>query len=358
VVQQIGFATSVDHVRLAWARHGTGPPLLRVATWMTHIDRDWDSPVWGEWLRALGARFTVVRYDERGCGLSDRNPPALDLDHWVADLEAVAQAAELKRFALLGVSQGGAIATAFAARHPEQVSHLILYGAYCRGQLRRGDPQASENIELAQAVTRLGWGRNNPAFRRIFTSRFIPEGSEEQLAWFDELERLSTTPEMAAQLSLARASVDVTSMASSVQAPTLVLHADGDEAVPFEEGRLLASLIRGATFVPLHGRNHILLSTDTAWPEFLRALDAFSGAEPRPVREDASVQLSERELEVLRLVAKGYSNEDIAARLFLSVRTVERHLNHIYSLLGMSGRSARAAATALLPYLERAKTGG
>jgi pimeloyl-ACP methyl ester carboxylesterase/DNA-binding CsgD family transcriptional regulator len=353
--QQIRFATSADGVRLAWARHGTGPPLLRVATWLTHIERDWESPLWHHWLDDLGERFSMVRYDERGCGMSDREPGSLTLDRWVEDLEAVVQAAGLDRFALLGMSQGGAIATAYAARHPEQVTQLILWGAYGRGQLRRDSSlQARENVELSQSVIRLGWGRPNPAFRRVFTARFLPEGSEEQMGWYDELERVSATPEMAAKLLLARADIDVTHLARQVQAPSLVMHADSDEVVSFTEGRLLASLIPDAQFVPLHGRNHILLSDEPAWQTFLGALDSFTGASPSKGARKPPITISDltaREIEVLQLVALGCSNEEIAASLFLSVRTVERHLGQIYSKLGVSGRSARAAAVGVLPLL-------
>ncbi len=355
IKQEIRFATSADGVRIAWAKHGTGPPLLRVGTWLTHLEHDWESPVWRHWLEALGARFTVVRYDERGCGLSDRSPAELGLDRWVKDLEAVAQAAGLERFTLLGMSQGGAIAVAFAAKHPDNVSRLVLYGAYGRGQLRRdSSPQARESVELAQNVIRLGWSRPDPVFRRIFTSRFIPVATEEQMRWFDELERRSTSPETAARLSLARAEVDATELAPQVRCPSLVVHADHDEAVPFAEGRALAALIPGARLVPLPGRNHILLADEPAWPAFLASLDDFTGVKPvsqLPHQAVTHAPLSDRELEVLRLAAAGCSNEEIAARLFLSVRTAERHLSHIYTKLGLSGRSARAAAAARLPEL-------
>ena len=175
---------------------------------MTRLEHDWESPVWQHSLEALGARFTVIRYDERGCGLSDRTPPALGLDLWMEDLQAVADAAGVEHFALLGMSQGGAIATAYAARCPDRVSHLILHGAYARGQLRRDDStEAREKVELARSVIRLGWGRPDPVFRRIFTSRFIPGASEEQMRWFDEREQRSASPEMAARLAQARAEV-------------------------------------------------------------------------------------------------------------------------------------------------------
>ncbi len=354
--QEVRFAISADGTRLAWARHGSGPPLLRVATWLTHIEHDWESPIWSHWLEALGRRFTVIRYDERGCGLSDREPRDLSLQAWLADAEAVADAAGLERFALLGLSQAGAVATAYAAAHPERVSHVILCGAYARGQLRRGDVEtARENLELNQSVMRLGWGRANPAFRRTFTSRFAPDASAEQLSWYDDLARRSTSPEMAVRLSAARAEIDVTDVAPLVRAPTLVVHAGGDEAVPFEEGRRLAALIPDARFVLIDSRNHILLPDEPAWTTFLAAIDELTGGRAAPSTSERSpaIRLAARELEVLRLVAAGCSNDEIAGRLYLSVRTVERHLGNIYARLGLTGRSARAAAAAQLEQLER-----
>ena len=358
--QEIRFVRSADGTRIAWARHGHGPPLVRVATWMTHLEHDWESPVWRHWLADFGEHFTVIRYDDRGSGLSDRSPETISFDAWLADLEAVVSASGYGRFVLLGMSQAGAIAMAYAARHPERVRALVLYGAYVRGLLRR--EQTQEQAAMAEfmfKLTGIGWGRADPDFRRVFTSKFIPGGTEKQLRWFDEMQRISATPELAERMYRARATIDVSDLAGRIAAPTLVLQREDDAAVTFDSGRQLAALIPGARFVPLDGRNHILLEDEPAWPRFLDEVMSFAGGTAQDEPASAPVQpLSGREIEVLRLVARGRSNEEIAAELSLSVRTVERHLGNIYLKLGISGKSARAAAAARLPELvhERAAT--
>ena len=353
--QVISFATSFDGVRIAWARHGQGPPLVRVGTWLTHLEGDWTSPVWKHWLTDLGERFTVVRYDERGTGLSDRTPAEISTRAWLADLEAVVEAASLDRFVLLGMSQAGAVAIEYAAQHPERVSRLVLYGAYARGFLARDPtPEQQEEADLEARLISVGWGRANPVFRRVFTTSFIPEATESQMRWFDELQHRSSLPEIALASSRVRSAIDVRQAAASLAVPTLVLHADADMAVPFEEGRRLAGLIPGAAFVPLPGRNHILLADEPAWPRFVEEVTAFAGRSRRETAGDRasdrapSSPLTSRELQVLDLVAEGCSNEEIAARLRLSARTVERHLSNTYTKLSLSGKSARAAAAARL----------
>ncbi|HEU4673937.1 MAG TPA: alpha/beta hydrolase, partial [Candidatus Limnocylindrales bacterium] len=306
--QEVAFARSGDGTRIAWARHGHGPPLVRVGTWLTHLEEDWTSPVWRHWLGDLGRRFTVIRYDERGCGLSDRVPAAISFEAWVADLEAVVDAAGVDRFALLGMSQAGAVAIAYARRHPDRVSRLVLYGAYSRGRLARDPtPEQVEEAELGLGLIRVGWGRADPVFRRVFTTSFIPDAAEPQMRWFDELQRRSCAPEVALASSQVRATIDVGAAASSLTVPTLVLHADDDRAVPFEEGRQLARRIPNATFVPLRGHNHILLAGEPAWPEFVERVSAFVTGRPTGAGTGASSQagLSAREIEVLRLVAEG-----------------------------------------------------
>ena len=345
----IRFCVAPDGTRLAYAMHGHGPPLVRVATWLTHLELDWRSPVWRHWLDGLGERHTVLRYDERGCGLTEMTPVEVSLDTWVGDLEAVVDAVGFGRFTLLGISQGGAIAVAYAARHPERISQLILYGAYARGRRMRG--QQPEEEALVAAI-RAGWTSPDPAFRHLFSMLFLPHGTPDQMAWYDELLRTTATAEQAARLFRARGGLDVTAAAEQVIAPTLVMHARGDHVVPVEEGRLLARLIPDARLIVLDSDNHILLADEPAWLDLLSALHGFVGAPAD--RAQVSPPLTSRELEVLELVATGLTNEAIAQRLHLSVRTVERHLSNVYVKLNLSGKAGRAAAAAAFAGLRAA----
>ena len=339
--QVVRFCTAPDAVRIAYAIHGSGPPLVKVANWLTHVEYDWESPIWSHWLRELGHRFTVVRYDERCCGLSDADPRRLDMDAFVADLEAVVDAAGLEKFTMLGISQGGAVAVEYAARHPERVERIVFYGGYVRGRLMRG-PGAYEQHRTRVDLARIGWGRNNAAFRRVFGHLMLPDATPEQIDAFDDLQRRTCSAENAVRLLEAWARIDVADRLADVHTPALVCHAQGDQTVPIEEGRLIATRLEGAQFVPLDSRNHLPLPQDPAWSQFVAELDAL----PReaPPAEDAD--LSDREVEVLALVADGLSNEDIATRLVLSVRTVERHLSNIYAKWRLGGKAARAAAAA------------
>jgi pimeloyl-ACP methyl ester carboxylesterase/DNA-binding CsgD family transcriptional regulator len=297
----------------------------------------------------LGERNTVVRYDERGCGLSDRAVEDLSLEARVGDLEAVVGAAGLDRFALLGMSQGGPVAIAYAARHPARVTHLVLYATYARGRLMRdSSPAAREHAELMISLIHRGWGQDEAVFRRLFTTLFIPDATPEQMEWFDRLQRVTTDADTAVRIRHARNHDDVTAVAPLVSSPSLVVHARDDALVPFSEGRFVATLIPGACMVPLESRNHILLEHEPAWRVFLDELHSFArAAEPRPETEPFP-ELSNRELDVLGLVAAGRTNAQIASELYLSVRTVERHLSNIYFKLGVSGKAARAAAAARL----------
>jgi pimeloyl-ACP methyl ester carboxylesterase/DNA-binding CsgD family transcriptional regulator len=322
--------------------------LVRVATWLTHLESDWESPVWRHWLDRLGESHAVVRYDERGCGLSEAGVGELSVQRWVGDLEAVIEAAGLDRFALLGVSQGAAIAVAYAARHPDRVTDLVLYGGYARGRQRRG--QRAQEEALVAAI-RAGWAGDEPAYRHLFSMLFVPGGTPEQMAWYEELLRSTTSAEQAVRLFRARGTVDVRVDASRLRARTLVIHARNDHVVPVEEGRLLATLIPGARLVVLDSANHILLADEQAWEEFLSEFRGFLGTVRAGSPSATAGGLSGRELEVLELVAAGLTNEEIAARLVVSVRTVERHLSNIYAKLRVSGKSARAAAA--VSFIER-----
>jgi pimeloyl-ACP methyl ester carboxylesterase len=280
IEQQIRYCTARDGVRIAHATIGSGPPLVKAANWLSHLEFDSHSPVWRHWIRELSRHHTLVRYDERGCGLSEWVVDEFSLDAWVRDLEAVVDALELERFPLLGISQGGPIAIAYTARHPERVSGLILCGSYARGRSHwnLSDRQREEG-ELLLRMISVGWGQDHAAFRQVFTSLFIPDCTPEQAHWFNELQRVSATPDNAARMVGAFHSLDVRPLAPRLDTPTLVLHGRGDLRVPFEEGQLLASLIPGARFVPLESRNHILLEGEPAWPRFLREVREFLGVE-------------------------------------------------------------------------------
>ncbi|MEZ5293891.1 MAG: alpha/beta fold hydrolase [Vicinamibacterales bacterium] len=275
--QDIRFCTSSDGTRIACSTVGAGPPLAKAGNWLSHIEYEWDSPVWRHWIREIAQRHQLVRWDERGCGLSDWSVEDVSLDAFVRDQEAVVDGLGLERFALLGISQGGAVAAAYAARHPERVSHLVLCGAYARGWRIRADPDERDARTALLDLTRLGWGQNNPAFRQLFTSRFIPEASAAEMEWFNDLQRVSATPGNAARLMEVLSRLDVGSVLPAISVPTIVFHARHDGVVPFDEGRRLAAGIRGATFVPLPSRNHLLLEHEPAWPLFLRELGAFLG---------------------------------------------------------------------------------
>jgi pimeloyl-ACP methyl ester carboxylesterase/tetratricopeptide (TPR) repeat protein len=274
--QQIRFGTSPDGVRIAYAIIGAGPALVKAANWLSHLEFDWKSPVWRHWLAELARHHTLVRYDRRGCGLSDWNVKDMSLEARVQDLETVVTALKLDRFALLGLSGGGSVAIAYAVSHLEKVSHLVLYGSYARGRLKRElTPEQIEEVKTLRQVMQIGWGKPNAAFRQVYTTLFIPDGTPEQIHWFNDLQRISTSPEVAVRIAMADWSDDLTDLARQVAVPTLVLHAREDAVVPFEEGRRLAALIPGAQFVPLESKNHVLLENEPAWQRFLAEVHHF-----------------------------------------------------------------------------------
>lgn len=339
--QRIRYLRTRDGVNLAWAEAGSGPVLVKAAQWLTHLEYDWDSPVWWHWMDFFASHFRFVRHDERGCGMTDWEVGDLSIERWLEDLEAVVAAAELEgEVMLLGISQGTAAAIAFAASHPERVSHLILYGGYAQGACRRGDPAAERRYRAMVELTKQGWASDNPTFRQVFTSRFIPDGTDEQLRWFNDLCLKSTSADAAALLFEARSTVDVRDLLPQVSVPTLVLHARGDEVTPLAQGRLLASAIPGAQFVELDSRNHILLADEPAWLRFREAVLEFTGVEgPRPGEDPVFAALSPREREVLSLVTEGLANAGIAERLGISERTVRNHVSNVFDKLGVWSRA-------------------
>jgi class 3 adenylate cyclase/pimeloyl-ACP methyl ester carboxylesterase len=273
--QVIRYCQAPDGVRLAYATAGAGPPLLKASNWLNHLEYDWQSPIWAPLLHELVRDFTLVRYDERATGLSDWDAPEVSFDAFVQDLETVADAAGLERFALLGVSQGCSMSIAYAVRNPERVSKLVLYGGYVRGATRRGRPGEEEEGEAIVTLMKQGWGKANPAYRQIFTSRFIPEGTPEQHQWYNDLQRMTASPENAVRIRRAINVIHVEHLLEEVSVPTLVLHCRGDETVPFEEGRRMASRIKGARFVALEGRNHLIMEGEPSWPRFLDEIRTF-----------------------------------------------------------------------------------
>ena len=272
---EIHFCTASDGVRIAYALAGNGPPLVKAANWLNHLEYDWQSPIWSHLLHALASNRRLIRYDQRGNGLSDWDVDDISFEAFVRDLETVIEAAGLQRFSLLGISQGCAVSIAYAIRHPERVSHLVLYGGYARGRRKRGLAQEMEQEDALITLMRQGWGRENPAFRHIFTSLFIPSGTSEQMKWFDDLQRVTTSPENAIRIRQANTDIDVDDLLPRLNVPTLVLHCRDDAVVPFEEGRRLAARIPGARFVALEGQNHLVLEGEPSWSRLLDEIGEF-----------------------------------------------------------------------------------
>ncbi len=345
--QEIRFCRGSGDARIAYAVHGSGPHLVVVSCWLSHLQHDWQSPVWRHFLDDLGGISTLVRYDERGFGMSDWSVDDFSLDARVGDLEGVIAALGLQRVALLGMSGGSEVAMAYAARHPERVTKLVLYGSGS-GEPREMDAEQRAVEDTFRSMIRVGWAKEDPLFRRVFTRIFIPGATEEQMRWFDALQRMSTSPDNAVASRIARQEVDITDEIARITAPTLVLHAVGDRATPFADAPRVTAQIPAARLVPLESKNHILLAGEPAWSVLLREVRAFLEADrTEPERRGVAVEsLSEREVEVLRSAADGMANQQIADALGLSVRTVERHLSNAYGKLGVAGKSARAAAVA------------
>ncbi len=339
--QRIRYLRTEDGVQLAWAEIGTGPILVKAANWLAHLEYEPESPVWGHWIRFFGEHFRFLRWDERGCGLTDRTVDDLSFERWLGDVDAVVSASGIDEpFALLGISSGAAICAAYAARHPERVSRMILYGGYARGWAQRGDSDAERQYRAMLELIRVGWGKENPVFRQVFTSRFIPGGSTAQIGWFNELCRRTSDGEMAARLLEARSTVDVSSLLGKIEAPTLVIHSRDDEVCPVTEARRLATGIPGAQFVELDSRNHILLEDEPAWARFQEVVLDFMGlAAPSGGGDPAFARLTAREREVLALICQGLANADIGQSLAISEKTVRNHISNLFDKLGVWTRA-------------------
>ncbi|MHA1188930.1 MAG: alpha/beta fold hydrolase [Alphaproteobacteria bacterium] len=274
-ITDIRYCQAEDGVSLAYAAVGNGPPLVKAANFLTHLEIESKSPVWRHWFKALAARHRYIRYDVRGNGLSDWQVPDISFDTFVTDLKAIVDELALDRFSLIGLSQGAAVAIEFAVRYPERVSCLILVGGYPAGWNRLGNEEFSSKRNAMLELIRTGWGADNPAFRQAYTSLFVPDGTPEQHSWFNELQKVTATPENAYRIMLAGADIDIRDSLSKVSQPTLVAHCRADAVVPFEAGRQLAAHIPNAQFLPLDGNNHIVLESDACWPEFLDTVNRF-----------------------------------------------------------------------------------
>ena len=336
-MRPVRFVETLDQRSLAWTRSGaTGAPsLIKAAAWLTHLEFDAESPVWSHYVTFLEKHFDYIRYDERGCGLSDRDPGRLDVDAWTDDLSRVVDAAAPSEpFVLFAMSQGTAAAVSYAVAHPDSVSHLVILGGYARGVHHRGDPRAAALYDAVTEIFRAGFDEENTAFREVLTKRFLPEGTPDKVEWFNDLCRRTTTAETGAMLLAARGRMDVSDLLSEVTVPTLVLHAEGDGVAPVGEGRFLAQRIPGAVFSVLPSKNHILQADEPAWDIACREILEFTQGSDSVVSAD----LTAKERDVLALICQAKANKEIARDLDMSEKTVRNHATRIFAKLGVSNR--------------------
>lgn len=338
----IQFVKTRDDVRIACAVTGSGPPLVRVSGWMTHIERDREGPVWSHWWRELSRSHRLIQFDVRGTGMSDREAPDVGLDGWMRDLDAVVEETGVERAPFVGICHGGALAAAYAAARPDRVSRLVLINSYAQGAYVDGaSDEDREQAETLERLIRLGWGDRNAAFREVFSRLILPAADPTHVAWLGETERLTASPETAARMWRAFHSTDIREKLHHINAPTLVAHVRGDGLVPFELGRRLASAIPNARFLPLAGENHVIQPDDEAWPGLVRELRAFLAKDGPTEAPDGKGfrELTRRERAVLDLVAEGSSNAQIANALSISAKTVRNHVSNILDKLDAPSRA-------------------
>ena len=353
-LQEIRYATGQGGVRVATAWAGSGPPVVMAGAWLTHLEHDWRNPAQAHWVRALSEGRSLLRYDARGNGLSQRDVDRVDFEAWVEDLERIVDAHRLDRFALFGLSQGASVAVAYAARHAQRVTHLALHGPCVRGLLKRNPSEkvvaaARAMLPAAQA----GWRDDSSTFRKMFLHGLVRSATPEQLRAMDEGQRHTVSADVAVKFLQAAYDIDISAEAPRVECPTLITHSEQDPCFPFAEGALLASLIPNSRLVPLQRNNHLLMPDEPAWQIAFRALDAFL---PSTARQAGSA-LTARQGEVLAHIAQGRTDKEIARLLGLSPRTVEMHVARVLHTLGCSPRAEAATRAGELGLLSAAPTG-
>jgi pimeloyl-ACP methyl ester carboxylesterase/DNA-binding CsgD family transcriptional regulator len=350
----IRFCTAADGAKIATGTYGSGPPLVRAGTWLTHVEYDATSPLSAHWCEEMARRHRYVTYDGRGCGLSDREVRDLSLDVFVADLEAVVDGLGLGRFPLLGMSMGAPVAVAYAAKHPERVSRLVLHGGFDRSYLSAANrnPRVLEEADVLFKSARLGWGTGSLALRQVFVAKLMGESTEAQRQAFEERQRVTSTADVAEKYLRAMFALDVRELAPRVSCPTLSLHSRGDQLVFFEQGRKLAALIPGARFVPVDSKNHVPFREEPAWQTLAAAVRSFLDEEGGARPTAPAKELTPRQLDVLRGVARGLTDKEIASDLSLSPRTVEMHVARALASLECANRAEAVRKAVGLGLLE------
>lgn len=336
--QRVSFVTAADGTRIAVAEVGSGNTILKAGNWLSHVSRDEESPIWRHWLKEVSRDHRLIRYDLRGCGLSDREVEDVSFEAWLSDLETVAETID-GPVTLLGLSQGCALSIAFALRYPEKVERLVLIGAYAQGMLARSDSaHARLEADTLKNLVQLGWGKDVPAFNQVFTNLFVPSGKPEQHSWWRRLERESVSPEIALRILEVLHQIDVLADAEKLTVPTLIFHAKEDARIPFEEGRKLATVIDDAQFVALDSANHILLEDEPAWEVFLDTFRAFMPETTASLPISNSYHLTDAEGDVVALVAEGMGNHEIATALGKSEKTVRNQITVALEKVGVRSR--------------------